>query len=79
MIMENLCTVYNLSVVHQDPTCRPLPLGLADGIYLHYGPIVFTVVLALVIMSPYAILEVLRKITGIDIVQEIIDNLTRKS
>jgi len=58
-------------------TCAQLQMGLADWVFLHVGPYGFTAIMVFIIVLPYATSELIRKKTGVDLIQSFIDEFRK--
>ena len=52
--------------------CHPVSTGPADWVIMHFGPAGLVVILVILIVSPYAAFEIIRKKMGVDILEEFI-------
>jgi hypothetical protein len=52
-------------------------MGLADWVSLHVGPYGFTAIMVFIIVLPYATNELIRKKTGVDLIQSFIDEFRK--
>jgi len=52
-------------------------MGLADWVFLHVGPYGFTAIMVFIIVLPCATNELIRKKTGVDLIQSFIDEFRK--